>query len=184
MTRGQWRAHDERVIYDSPWVRLGQIDVEPPVGERYWHHVTHLPPAALLALVDDDNRVLLAWRHRFVPDTWGWEIPGGLIDEGEKPVDAARRELEEETGYRAGRVEHLLSYEPMPGSVDSPHAIFLGRDPRQVHDTPDVNEAARLTWLPLSQARATIAAGEISNAGTLLALLTLLAQSQEVGPPS
>lgn len=173
MTRGQWRAHGERVLYDSPWVRLGQIDVEPPEGERYWHHVARFRPAALLALVDDRNRVLLAWRHRFVPDTWGWEIPGGLIDEGEKPIDAARRELEEETGYRAGRVEHLLSYEPMPSAVRSPHTIFLGRDPEQVRDTPDVNEAVRLEWFPLPRTRDLIAAGEITSSATLIALLAL-----------
>jgi 8-oxo-dGDP phosphatase len=173
VTRGQWRAHGERVIYDSPWVRLGQVDVEPPEGERYWHHVARFRPAALLALVDDENRVLLAWRHRFVPDTWGWEIPGGLIDDGEKPIDAARRELEEETGYRAGQVEHLLSYEPMPGAVDAPHAIFLGRDPRQVRDDPDVNEAARLEWHSLAAVPALLASGDVTNAATVIALLML-----------
>jgi 8-oxo-dGTP pyrophosphatase MutT (NUDIX family) len=172
-TRGQWRTYGERVIYDSPWVRLGQIDVEQPEGKRYWHHVARFLPAALLALVDDEDRVLLAWRHRFVADTWGWEIPGGLLDEGEEPIDAARRELEEETGYRAGHVEHLVSFEPMPGAVDSPHAVFLGRDPQRVRDTLDVSEAVRLEWCPLTEVRGRIAAGEITNASTIIALLAL-----------
>lgn len=171
--RGQWRAHGERVIYDSPWIWLGQLDVEPPEGDRYWHHAARYRSAAMMALVDDDDRVLLAWRHRIVTGTWGWEVPGGLVDDGEKPIDAARRELEEETGYRAGRVEHLLTYQPMPGAVDSPHALFLGRAPELVHDVPDVNEAARLEWRPLAEVPALIASGDVTNAATVIALLML-----------
>ncbi len=59
----------------------------------------------------------------------GWELPGGLVDEGEEPEETVIRELEEETGYRAGRVEHLVTYQPMVGMVDSEHVIFIGRDP-------------------------------------------------------
>ena len=65
---GFWRAHGERAIYDSPWVWLGQVDVEPPGGDRYWHHVVRLRKAAVMALVDGEERVLMLWRHRFVPD--------------------------------------------------------------------------------------------------------------------
>jgi 8-oxo-dGTP pyrophosphatase MutT (NUDIX family) len=59
-----------------------------------------------------------------VQDKWGWELPGGLIDEGEEPSATAVRELEEETGYRAGRVEHLVTFQPMVGMVDSEHFVF------------------------------------------------------------
>ena len=48
VTSGFWRAHGERAIYDSPWVWLGQVDVEPPGGDRYWHHVVRLREAAVL----------------------------------------------------------------------------------------------------------------------------------------
>lgn len=172
--RGRWRTFGERPIYESPWVWLGQVDVGPPEGERYWHHVIRLRSAAMLALLDEKDRVLLAWRHRFVTDTWAWEIPGGLVDDGEEPIDAARRELEEETGYRAGRVEHLVTYQPMPGAVDSSHAIFVGREPWQVSEDFDVNEAARLEWVPLGSVPGLIGSGAISNAATVIGLLRLL----------
>jgi 8-oxo-dGDP phosphatase len=172
---GEWRTFGERVIYDNPWVWLGQVDVELPDGERFWHHVVRLHKAAMMALVDDRERVLLMWRHRFVQDRWGWELPGGLIDEGEEPVEAAVRELEEETGYRAGRVEHLVTFEPMVGMVASEHWVFAGYDPQLVAEPVEANEGGRLEWVPLASVPGLIASGEIWNSGVLVALLRLLA---------
>jgi 8-oxo-dGTP pyrophosphatase MutT (NUDIX family) len=113
----RWKTFGERVIYDNPWVWLGQVDVELPDGERFWHHVVRLHRAAMMVLLDEQDRVLLLWRHRFVQDRWGWELPGGLIDDGEEPAETAARELEEETGYRAGRVEHLITFQARDGAV-------------------------------------------------------------------
>jgi 8-oxo-dGTP pyrophosphatase MutT (NUDIX family) len=142
---GRWRTFGERAIYESPRVWLGQVDVELPGGERFWHHVVRLHRA--MVLVDDSSRVLLLWRHRFLPDRWGWEIPGGLVDADEEPADAAARELEQETGYLAGRVEQLITFQPIAGSVDSEHVVFVGRDPQRIGDRVDASEVARMEWV-------------------------------------
>ncbi|MBV9381383.1 MAG: NUDIX hydrolase [Streptosporangiaceae bacterium] len=171
---GRWRTFGERAIYESPWVWLGQVDAELPDGERYWHHVVRLPRAALMILVDEQDRVLLVWRHRFVQDRWGWEVPGGLVDEDEEPADAAVRELEEETGCRAGSVEPLIAFQPRAGTVDSELLVFLGRDPQRIGEPTEVNEVARLEWVPLASVPELIAAGDIWDAGSLVALLRML----------
>jgi 8-oxo-dGTP pyrophosphatase MutT (NUDIX family) len=137
----RWKTFGERVIYDNPWVWLGQVDVELPDGERFWHHVVRLHRAAMMVLLDDQDRVLLLWRHRFVQDRWGWELPGGLIDEGEEPAETAARELEEETGYLAARVEHLITFQPIVGMVDSEHVVFTGRDAEKIGEPTEGNEA-------------------------------------------
>jgi 8-oxo-dGTP pyrophosphatase MutT (NUDIX family) len=138
--------------------------------------VVRLHRAAAIALLNEQDRVLLVWRHRFVPDRWGWELPGGLVDADEDLVDAACRELEEETGYRAGRVEHLVSFQPMAGTVDSEHAVFVGHEPQRVSEATDENEVTRIEWVPLVSVPGLIASGDIWNAGTLVALLGLLAK--------
>ena len=173
-SRSRWKTFGERVIYDNPWVWLGQVDVELPDGERFWHHVVRLPRAAMVVLLDDQGRALLLWRHRFVQDRWGWELPGGLIDEGEEPAETAVRELEEETGYRAGRVEHLVTFQPMVGMVDSEHVVFVGRDPEKTGEAIEANEVERMEWVPLSSVPGLIESGEIWNAGVLVALLRVL----------
>lgn len=171
-----WRTFGERTVYDNEWVWLGQVDVEIPGGERIWHHVVRLHRAAMMVLVDDEDRVLMLWRHRFVQDKWGWELPGGLIDDDEEPAETAARELEEETGFRAGRVEHLVTYQPMVGMVDSEHVVFIGRDPEEVTDPVDLSEADRIEWVPLADVPALIAEGKIWNSGVLIGLLGLLAR--------
>ena len=171
---GRWRTFGQRVSYEGRYVWVGQVDVELPGGERFWHDVIRLHRAGTMVLVDDANRVLLLWRHRFVQDRWGWELPGGLVDEDEEPVDAARRELEEETGYRAGRVEQLIAFQPRAGTVDGEHFAFVGRDPQRVGEPTEVNEATRMEWVPLASVPRMIAAGEIWNAGSLVALLRFL----------
>ena len=117
----------------------------------------------MLALVDDQDRVLLMWRHQLVPDRWGWEISGGLVDEDEQPADAARRELEETTGYRSGWVEHLVTFHPM--GVDAEHIILVGRNLERVGEPNAVNEITRAEWVPLASVPPLIESGDIWDAG-------------------
>ena len=124
----------------------------------------------------------LLWRHRFVQDKWGWELPAGglLIDEGEEPSATAVRELEEETGYRAGRVEHLVTFQPMVGMVDSEHFVFLGLDPGRPASTETARCRPKIEpdgSVPLLQCPALIDSGRDLEPGSLVgAALALLAQ--------
>jgi hypothetical protein len=72
----RWTVHGERTLYASEWVGLGLVDVEVPGGARFEHHVVRLPREAVGTVVHDPQRgVLLLWRHRFITDSWGWEVP-------------------------------------------------------------------------------------------------------------
>ena len=169
-----WKVHGTRTIYDNPWVRLDLVDLEQPGGRRFEHHVVRLPAAAVAVAVDDEDRVLMLYRHRFVADRWGYELPGGLVDDGEEPIEAIAREIEEETGYRAGSISRLLSFEPMVGMVESPHHLFIATNLQFVGEPTETTEAERLEWVPLTSVSGLIARGEIWNSGTLIALAQVL----------
>ena len=177
-----WQIHGERTIYDNRWVKLDLVDVEPPGIERFEHHVVRLQHVSIAVVLDDQDRVLMLWRYRFVPRKWGWELPGGIVDNGEDARSTALREVEEETGWRPDSLDHVVTYQPMVGMVDSPHEIFVGRGAKHVGEPTDAEEAGRVEWLPLSDIPALMARDELMGSGTLVGLLHVLASRGLNGP--
>ena len=171
--QGRWRTFGERAIYESPEVWLGQVDVGLPSRERIWQHVVRLHQAAAVVLLDGEGRVLLLWRHRFVQDRWGWELPGGLVDQDEESIEAAARELEDHTGYRAGQLEHLITFQPVAEVADGERVVFAGRDARKAGDPATSEGIERTEWLPLESVPELIAAGQVWNAASVVGLLSI-----------
>lgn len=170
------KVFGERTIYDNQWVRLTLMDIEPPDGHRFEYHVVRLGRVAIAAVVNDADEVLMMWRHRFAVDQWGWELPGGIVDAGEDGAAAAVREIEEETGWRpTGEVRHVVSFQPMPGMVDTPHELYALRGAEKVSEPQDAEEAAIIEWVPMAKVLDLINAGEVAGSGSLVALLHLLA---------
>ncbi|MEV8626010.1 NUDIX hydrolase [Streptomyces sp. NPDC051079] len=174
----EWTVHGSRPVYESPWVRLELVDVEPAGQARYEHHLIKLAPVAAVVLLDDHDRVLLMWRHRFATDTWSWEIPSGMVEEGEQLAAAAAREVLEETGYRvsAEALEPLAYNQPIGGMCDAEHTIFLARDGVRVADPVDTHEADEIEWWPLAEVQRMIDDREIVAGVAVTALLQLLAR--------
>ena len=172
----RWKVFGERVLYDNPWVRLVQVDVEPPGGERFWHHVVRLQTVSAAIVIDAHDRVLMIWRHRFVPDSFAWELPGGIAEAGEDGASAALREVEEETGWRpTGRPRLLVRFEPMPGMVQTPHEVYVVEGAEYIGEPTDVEESGRVAWLPIADIPKLIQSGEVAGSGSLVGLLYLLA---------
>jgi 8-oxo-dGTP pyrophosphatase MutT (NUDIX family) len=173
--RVKWRVHGERPVYKSRWVELALADVELPDGKRFEHHVVRMPRAAVAVVLDEHERVLMLWRHRFVADRWGWELPGGLIDPGEDGAETAAREVEEETGWRPREMVRIVGYQPMVGTLDTEHEVFISHGAEHVGSPTDPTEAARIEWLELGSTLDRIARGEIWTAGTIIGVLYALA---------
>ncbi len=168
----RWRVHGERAIYESEWVRLALTDIEVPRGPRFEHHVVRMPNKAAGAVVHDRGRgVLLLWRHRFITDTWGWEIPAGRIEPGEAPEQAARRETLEETGWNPGQLRPLVRYHPNNGLSDQVFHCFIAESAVHVGEPSDPSEVERLEWLSISRLRSVTRSGEMLDGLSLTAVL-------------
>ncbi|MEQ7126090.1 NUDIX domain-containing protein [Actinopolymorpha sp. B11F2] len=177
--RLRWAVHDERTLYDNKWVRLVQVDVVAPNGDRWWHHVVRLGHVAVTVVVDDVDRVLMLWRHRFATEEWGWELPGGIVEAGEAAATAAVRETVEETGWKPREpLERLSAYQPMPGMVDTPHEVFLARGADKIGEPQDAEEASVIDWIPLTDVPDLLTRGKILGSGSLIGLLLTLTKQQ------
>src|SRR5690606_40838035 len=92
-----------------------------------------------------------------------------LAEVGEDPKDTAVREVEEETGYRPKEIEHLITFQPMVGMVDSEHVV--GRGAELVAEPTGEVEADLIEWIPMTQIPEMIARGDLWNSGSLVGLL-------------
>ncbi len=171
----RWEVGAERTLYQDRWVHLLTADVTLPDGRHVDHRLIRTPGGAG-AVVIQEAKVLLLWRHRFITDTWSYEIPMGSIGE-ESPLEAAAREVEEETGWRPGALRPLIRTHPTPGLMDSVHHVFRADSATYIGPPVDGFESERVEWVALKDIRGLIEGGDIVTGTTLVALLFLLAES-------
>jgi 8-oxo-dGTP pyrophosphatase MutT (NUDIX family) len=174
--RAEWVAHGERSVYSSRWVDVRLVDVEAPDGSRFEHHVLRMQRVAVATVLDDSrSRLLMLRRHRFIDDSWGWEVPVGIVDPGEDPLTAAAREVEEETGWRPGTLRRVVEFQPAIGIADTPHEVFFGVGASYIGKPRDLTEAEEVAWIPLTDILGMVDEGRIHDGATLVAVLHLLA---------
>ncbi len=176
-TLGRWTNHGTlRTVYSSWWLTLNIDKVEKPDGSIVEHEVVVGPNAAAMVVFSETRGMLMIWRHRFMPDTWGWEIPGGAVDPGESAQIAAERECLEETGWRiTGESEHLSRHHPSCGLVRQTFDLYMADDAEYVGEPTDKNEAAVVAWRSPSELAADMKSGAISDGLTQLAVALALA---------
>jgi ADP-ribose pyrophosphatase len=120
---------------------------------------------------DPDPRVVLIRQFRHAADGFIWEVPAGRLDGGESPETCARRELEEETGMRAGRLERLTTIYTTPGFTDERIHLFLAEELEPGAEHREADEFMELHTLRWSEVRRLIESGEIVDGKTLESLL-------------
>ena len=137
--------------------------------------VRHPGAAAVVPLLDSprtaDPRVILIRQYRYAALDYLWEIPAGTLEPGELPEVCARRELREEAGVDAGRLERLTSVFTTPGFTDELIHLYLARDLTRVAAAPERDEFLEVTELRWSEVGAMIRRGEIRDTKTLTALM-------------
>jgi 8-oxo-dGTP pyrophosphatase MutT (NUDIX family) len=170
-----WKIHGEQVVDETRRLRLSIASVELPDGVQFEQYVLRMPKAAMMVVLDDQERVLMMWRHRFILDRWVWELPGGYVEPGEEPAITAAREVEEETGWRPNNVARLLELQPSVGTTDAENLLFVATGADYIGVPEDINEAERVEWIQLDSIRERIAGGEIVGAASIAGLLHVLA---------
>jgi ADP-ribose pyrophosphatase len=129
--------------------------------------VQHAGSAVMMA-IDEKGRILLVRQYRLPARDYLWELPAGRVDEGEKPLAAAKRELKEETGFQAKRWTKLVSFFASPGYVAERMTLFVARDLTAGDAEPMEDERIQIGWFKLKEADEMIREGRIQDAKTII----------------
>ncbi len=160
-----------RDIHHGRIVHLTVEDVTLPNGHEMSLEIVRHPGAAAVAALDAGGRVTLLRQYRHAVGGYLWEVPAGKLDPGESPDTCAARELEEEAGLSAGRLERLGSIVTCPGFCDEVIHLFLATDLRAVPSRLGADEVIdTVTTVPLSEALEMIRNETIRDAKTIAAL--------------
>lgn len=166
-----WKRKSRRTVHPGRVVFLEIEEHEGPRGELHTLEVVrHRGASAVLALTEE-GEVLLVRQYRPAIGERILEVPAGKLEEGEEPAPCAARELEEETGLRAGRLEAMGTIWTTPGFSDERIWLFLARDLEAGQQDLQSGEDLEVLRVPLAEALEKARSGEIRDAKTLAALL-------------
>jgi ADP-ribose pyrophosphatase len=147
---------------------------EEEASDETWHirrSVVRHAGSAVMMPVDAKNRVLLVRQYRLPADQYLWELPAGKIDEGENALQAARRELIEETGLRAKKWKKLAFFYPSPGYVGETMTIYLATELTEGAAKPMEDERIETRWFGKKELQDLIRANKIKDAKTMIGFL-------------
>ncbi len=164
------RVLSSRNIYRGRIVQLDVDRVVEPSGMEVEREVVRHPGAAVLLPVTDDRRVILVRQFRYAAREILLEVPAGTIDPGETPEETASRELVEETGYHAGRLEKLMEFFPSPGILAERMHLFLATELEKRERSLDEDESLELVELGFEEALALEPGTDVRDGKTIVAL--------------
>jgi ADP-ribose pyrophosphatase len=141
-------------------------------GFRIRRAVVHHPGSAVVLVVDERGRVLLVRQYRLPARKKVWELPAGKMDEGETPLEAAKRELKEETGFRARKWKKLASYWASPGFLAEKMNLYLATELVDGEAMPMEDERIEMRWFTAEEMDALIAGGKMDDGKTMIGYLS------------
>ena len=161
---------ESRRLYEGRVVSLRADRVKLPSGRSTVREVVEHAPVVAIVALDGQGNVLLVRQYRLPVKQSLLEIPAGGVDPGESAEEAAQRELQEETGQRAGRLERLCGFFASPGYCDEYMDLYLATALEPSALAADADESIEVVRLPLSEALQLIERGEIRDAKTIVGL--------------
>jgi len=163
---------DRQEIYNGRVINVYNDKVELSNGKTTYREVVEHHQVAAIVAVDEDNNVLIEKQYRYPVQSELLEIPAGLIDEGESPLQAARRELLEETGYEAEEWVKVLEYFTSPGMHNEVVHLFIATGLKRVSgQSLDSDEELSFDIMPLDEIIGKIYNDEIKDGKTIIGLL-------------
>src|SRR5437899_9349183 len=152
-----------RVRYRSKLFTVTEDHAKDASGFEIKRSIVRHPGSAVMLAADERKQIILVRQYRQAAGGNLWELPAGRLDPGENPLQAAKRELVEETGYRARQWKKLISFYPSPGFVSEKMTIFLATGLTPGPPQPMDDERIETRWFPAQQLERMIRGNKIQD---------------------
>ena len=168
-----WKTLTSREVYRNPWLHIDEnvVELPGPDGAKTLYGVVRCAPCVgMLPFVDEDT-VLMVQQWRYVIERATWEMPTGANHPGESAEEAAQRELAEEAGVRAGRLERVTAFNTSKSVLDETATLFLAYDLASAYAEADPTEFLNVAPFPFDEVLDMTLSGEIVDSMTIIAVL-------------
>lgn len=157
--------------YESSIFTVTEDHAVDPDGFEIKRAIVRHAGSAVVMPLDAKGRILLVRQYRLPARQYMWELPAGRVDAGETVLRASRRELREETGYKAGRWTKLASFYVSPGFLAEKMTIFVAQDLKEGRSEPMDDERIEARWFTARELDRMIRAGKIIDGKTIIGFL-------------
>jgi ADP-ribose pyrophosphatase len=171
-TMGKMKLISSREVFANKLFRVTEDHAMDPGGFEIKRAIVHHRGSAVMMAVDEKKRILLVRQYRLPARQYLWELPAGSVDEGEKVLQTAKRELVEETGYSAKKWKKISEFYPSPGFLAEKMTIFLATELTEGEATPMEDERIETRWFKWKEVDAMIESGELIDCKTKIGFLT------------
>ena len=169
-----WKQLDSRTIYENPWMEIREDHVvNPGGGENHYGYVHFKNRAIAILPLDDDGNTWLVGQQRYTLGEYSWELPMGGAPLDESPLDAAKRELREETGLTATRWSEVMRLHTSNSITDEVGIVYVAEGLTQGEPEFEETEDLEIRKLPLDEAVRLVNYGEITDAISVAAILRI-----------
>jgi ADP-ribose pyrophosphatase len=160
-----------KMLLETPIFWVTQDHAVDPGGFEIKRAIVRHVGSSVIMPIDDRKRILLVRQYRLPAKDYMWELPAGRIDEGETPLQAAKRELREETGFKAKKWTRVASFFASPGYVEEKMTIFAAEDLTSGDQNLMDDERIEVAWFTPRQIDEMIASGKMQDGKTLIGFL-------------